>query len=115
MRKTQVKGFAPNYSGSDVPDDEQELCESFAYNSSKSYHCLKSIYISGNYLVVLGNEEYYQYQRFPISVNLVPALKEKYGGYNRFNGPIDLTLDWYYTSGNKEDWLWIIPLAAPVD
>lgn len=121
---TQIKpeNYIPDYTGSDVPADEQELCENFGFHPysiahplTPQYHCLASIKIFGNYLLLLSyTATGSPVQRFPISTNLLSQVLEGYTDYQTWEGPIDLSLDWYYNNAEsmgQENWLTIIPLA----
>jgi len=122
---TQIEpaNYIPDYTGSAVPADEQELCENFGYHpysiahpATIPYHCLSSIRISGNYLLLLSFDTATgsPVQRFPISTNLLSEVLEGYTDYQTWEGPVKLQSDWYYTNGGREDWLTIIPLADRV-
>ncbi|MFA5877902.1 MAG: pilin [Candidatus Staskawiczbacteria bacterium] len=117
--------YEPDYSGADVPDEEQDLCPDFGYQTSgDNHHCLNSLHILGNYIVLFSDSKEAgvvdaDAQRFPISRALLKDTQGVYNGYDPANGPRDLTKDWYYndcTLGkcNHEDWLTIIPLANKI-
>ena len=95
---------------SDVPEEEKNKCNFF------SEECLKSIEISGDYLVMpWRNAPGARLQIFPISGRLASTTEYGYTGYDIDKGPIDLTLEWVYQYHNDIVDVLIIPLAEKLE
>ncbi len=103
-----------------VPKEEKLQCSTFVTPGTfwGKYHCLQSIKISGNYLVLVSDSEdtgssvWSHAQAFPISSRLQQVYTNRPEGYSVERGTPNLNSDWI-TPGYA-NYVEIIPLAKPL-
>lgn len=92
--KLPLENFPVNYEvGTDVPEDEQKKCPNF----SNSNRCLKSMYIDGNYLVVV------------MSGTITGSYAEAFPRLGERDGPSNLNLE--FMKPKNAYYIVIYPLA----
>lgn len=104
-----------------IPEEEKKQCQKFVTSEGTyifPYHCLQSIKIAGDYLVLVSDSEdktgsvvWSHAQVFPISPRLQKVYTNRPEGYSVERGTPNLNADWI--TKDYANYVEIIPLAKP--